>query len=498
MKSYASRDEMERDIYRGVEGGPLGAAPIDTASRIKFLKGKMTAFAAGSGLDSDYREWKRELDVLEGRTPAEAGAPQGLPVNIEAEQELLGAVLANNEVAYPAVAGFLKVEHFADPRHGRIYAACAKLIDRGQVASPTTLKNYFEQDSTLTDIGGVIYLNRLMSKPFSALYAGDHGRLIADCWMRRQLIAKLEETLERVRDVDIDTTGADVALDLVGDIERLSGEGASRLLTGREVSESIVDNLQRDLPVVSTGFRCLDAMMGGGLFAERAFCIAARKKQGKTMIAGQISGQLSKDGVRHLFVCLESGPGLIAQRAMASAMGRNSLTFIDRDLRRDSGFVSKAANAAVTLPDACLYLDAPGLTFDRLRREVVNAVLAHKCQGFILDYLQLVQGQRKGQNKAEFLDDLAQWISEICRKRKIWALVLAQMNQEGNTRGGEGVRLAFDFSAELKRDQNGEGSGAWIQGLDSRWAPLMDAGSDTHPALILNKSVGPRFEEVQG
>ena len=75
----------------------------------------------------------REGDLAHYRTP---------PHNNEAEQALLGAILVNNN-AYHRVSEFLLPEHFADAVHGRIYAAAGKLIERGQVANPVTLKNLF-------------------------------------------------------------------------------------------------------------------------------------------------------------------------------------------------------------------------------------------------------------------------------------------------------------------------------------------------------------------
>src|SRR3546814_18366879 len=74
------------------------------------------------------------------------------PSNDEAEQALLGAILANN-AAYEKVSDFLRPEHFADAVHARIFEACGKLIERGQVANAIQLKNPFEQESELADDG---------------------------------------------------------------------------------------------------------------------------------------------------------------------------------------------------------------------------------------------------------------------------------------------------------------------------------------------------------
>ena len=80
-----------------------------------------------------------------------------LPQNIEAEQALLGTLLANNK-AFEQVSDFLKPIHFADSVNAKIYEVLSKLIFRGHVADTITLKNYFEQEGILDDVGGYKYL----------------------------------------------------------------------------------------------------------------------------------------------------------------------------------------------------------------------------------------------------------------------------------------------------------------------------------------------------
>ena len=72
------------------------------------------------------------------------GTPRGgdqhteerVPVSLEAEQAILGAILFDNEIYY-RVSAFLKPEHFFDPVHQLIYDACGKLINSGRLAAPT-------------------------------------------------------------------------------------------------------------------------------------------------------------------------------------------------------------------------------------------------------------------------------------------------------------------------------------------------------------------------
>ena len=64
------------------------------------------------------------------------------PSNGQAEQALLGALLANNK-AYERVSEILTPEHFVDPVHARIYQAIARRCEAGQIADPVTLRGDF-------------------------------------------------------------------------------------------------------------------------------------------------------------------------------------------------------------------------------------------------------------------------------------------------------------------------------------------------------------------
>src|ERR1700693_6262869 len=82
------------------------------------------------------------------------------PANDEQEKALLGAIMVNN-AAFERVSEFLLPGHFYSPVHGRIYEAITVLTGAGQPADPVTLKNLFDQDGPLADIGGAQYLGRL-------------------------------------------------------------------------------------------------------------------------------------------------------------------------------------------------------------------------------------------------------------------------------------------------------------------------------------------------
>ena len=130
-------------------------------------------------------------EIIPNVTPLEtvSAAPEFRqpPHNIQAEQALLGAILMNNR-AFEKVTDFLEASHFFDPVHARIYEACARLIERGQIANPVTLKNIFDQDEGLAQLNGAQYLTSLVRAVVTVVNAEDYGHLIRDCYLRRSLI----------------------------------------------------------------------------------------------------------------------------------------------------------------------------------------------------------------------------------------------------------------------------------------------------------------------
>ena len=110
-----------------------------------------------------------------------------LPHNMEAEQGLLGALLVDNR-AMERIGDFLRQDHFFIPAHKRIYAAIEKLIERGQSASPVTLKGFFEKDEGLAGVGGAQYLAELAASVITVINTEDYGRTIYDLHLRRELI----------------------------------------------------------------------------------------------------------------------------------------------------------------------------------------------------------------------------------------------------------------------------------------------------------------------
>ena len=109
------------------------------------------------------------------------------PSNLEAEQALLGSVLVNNDII-DEVSTIVNSSIFYDPAHIKIYEVIENLNNKGMIANPITLKNYFEKDNMLDEVGGTEYLVKLTRFSGSAKQALDYAKIIHEMFLRRELI----------------------------------------------------------------------------------------------------------------------------------------------------------------------------------------------------------------------------------------------------------------------------------------------------------------------
>ena len=235
------------------------------------------------------------------RTESSAEPPYRTPPhNTEAEQALLGAILVNN-AAYGRVSDFLLPDHFAEGVHGRIYAAISKLIERGQIANPVTLKNLFDQDGALAEIGGAGYLARLAASVVTVVNAEDYARTIHDLYLRRQLIDIGEDVVNGAykQDLELDATQqiqlAEKHLFDLAESGRAEGgfQAFGKSLTiAINMAEAAFKRSGRTTGV-STGFTDLDKLLGG-LHPSDLVILAGRPSMGKTALATNISFNAAK------------------------------------------------------------------------------------------------------------------------------------------------------------------------------------------------------------
>lgn len=394
--------------------------------------------------------------------------------NIEAEQSILGTLLANNAAIYALTD--LRAEHFYEETNRALFSAISEGINNGDMVSPITLKDRFDAK----------YLVSLLSH--SVLDLKTLAKNLIDLAVSRRLQQAATDVLYGEMD-GTEAMGVFSAALLDAGQSTLS----ARLKTGKQVALEIIDELSQDVPVYSCGLTRLDHAMGGGLHAKRLYAFPAQSGAGKTLLVSTISNHLKNNDVAHLYICAEMGERQTHQRSLSKDMRADSRAFYDKK-HRGENFWSELGTAALNEKECLVYYDDPFLTFERLQQVIYAAVVQHKIKGFILDYWQLVRGQQRGQNQSDFLGEVAQWLASACIRYNLFGIVTAQLNRDGEILGSGGLKRAADQVYNIVRPDEFEPF-AHLQNEKSRYTMRMSVGDENNPALKINE-IGGYFEQV--
>ena len=195
---------------------------------------------------------------------------QEIPSNIEAEQHLLGSVLVNNDII-DEIANIINSEKFYDPIHVKIYEVIENLNSKGMIANPITLKNYFEKNQGLDDVGGVEYLVKLTRFSSSIKQAIDYAKIVHENFVKRELIQISQnikdETLNSDEDKSSDLIIEDAEKSLFDLAERGSfSQSFMKFNLALDQSISMAEQAMKNdqgIVGVPTGLTELDKNLGG-------------------------------------------------------------------------------------------------------------------------------------------------------------------------------------------------------------------------------------------
>ncbi len=386
------------------------------------------------------------------------------PHNYEAEQALLGAIIENN-LAYERVSEFLRPEHFADPLHGRIFEAIGRLVKRGQIADLVTLKNFFETDGSLAEVGGTKYLAQLVGSVVTVINALDYARTIHDLYLRRQLIGLGQDVVNKAYQHDLETTatdqieGAEKCLFDLASTGQYDGGFKSfetSLQSAIRIAEAAYQREGR-LTGVSTGLRDLDRLLGG-LHRSDLVILAGRPSMGKTALATNIAFHAAKayrggrdemgmpvadDGAVIGFFSLEMSAEQLATRLLAEEAGIPSEKIRRGDLK-DRDF-QRVVEASAELSRIPLFIDdTAALSISAIRTRARRLKRQHGLGLIVIDYLQLATptpGARYD-NRVLEISEITRGLKALAKELEVPVLALSQLSRAVEQRDDKRPQLS--------------------------------------------------------
>jgi len=389
-------------------------------------------------------------------------AEQALPHNIEAEQQLLGAILTNNDV-YDRVASVISEAHFYDPVHARIYEVAASRIAKNALASPVTLKAFLEDDPGLQELGGPAYLVRLAGAAISSFAARDYAQMIYDLAIRRKLMELGQDIRAKAAKVEVanepkeQIVEAEQALYKLGEAGTTSSGFQSFL---RAVTDAVnVANAayQRDggLAGISSGLADMDKKLGG-FHKSDLLILAGRPSMGKTSLATNVAFNIAKayrkgqlqdgsegavDGGVVGFFSLEMSAEQLAARVLSEAAEVPSEQIRRGDMTETE--FRRFVDAAKTLEACPLFIDdTPALPISQLAARARRLKREHGLDVLIIDYLQLVRPASAKDSRVNEVSEITQGLKAIAKELDIPVIALSQLSRQVENREDKRPQLS--------------------------------------------------------
>ena len=401
-----------------------------------------------------------EISSLQAESGSELSI--GVPHSIEAEQQLLGAILTNNDL-FDRVASIVRAEHFYDPVHARIFETAAARIAKNNLASPVTLKAFLEDDAGLAELGGPAYLVRLAGAAISSFAVRDYAEMIYDLAIRRELINVGNDIAAKAARVDVDSEPREQIVEAEQKLYALAEQGQTEqgfqsFLTAVTDAVKVANAAyQREggLAGVSTGLVDMDKKLGG-LHRSDLLILAGRPSMGKTSLATNVAFNIARAYKKGITASGEEGAvdggvvGFFSLEMSAEQLATRILSEVaeipSNQIRRGDFTESefrRIVDAAKELEAAPLFIDdTPALPISQLAARARRLKRTHGLDALFVDYLQLVRGTGRSENRVNEISEITMGLKAIAKELDIPVIALSQLSRQVENREDKRPQLS--------------------------------------------------------
>jgi len=364
-----------------------------------------------------------------------------LPSNLEAEQAVLGSVLVNNDII-DEISNIVNSIKFFDPIHRKIYEVIESLNNKGMIANPITLKNFFENNSGLEEVGGVDYLIKLTRFSASVKQAIDYSKLVHEMYVKRELINISENISYESRDDSLDKTGENIIEDAEKSLFDLAERGnfSQTFLKFNQALDQTIEMatqaMKSDQGIVGvpTGLTDLDEKLGG-LHKSDLVIIAGRPSMGKTALATNIAYYAAKKIQENnekssvAFFSLEMSSEQLSTRILSE-----QARIVSNDIRRGKASeeeLNRYIETSRNIYELPLYIDeTPAITISTLSNRARRIKRLFGLSLIVVDYIQLMRtSSKRYDGRVQEISEITQGLKALAKELSVPVLALSQLSR---------------------------------------------------------------------
>lgn len=365
------------------------------------------------------------------------------PHNIEVEKSILGAFLIDKD-SLIRVAHFLKAEHFYDKRHQILYQAIVDLFMAGVPIDLLTIVDYLKKKKDLKIVGGRAYIAELINSVPTSAHAEEYAKIIKETALRRNLITASAIITNLAFDESKST--ASVLNEAQQELFSVSVQGIDkgfihiRDLLEKSYEEAAQANINESgITGISTGFRDLDALLGG-LQKSDLLIVGARPAMGKTSFALDLVRNIAMKQKKVAFFSLEMSNLQLTARlsSMQSGVG----LWETRTGKLSDDEFTRLSEAYGILSELSIYIDdTPGSNIVEIRTKARRLYLEQGIDAIFVDYLQLIQGNNR-EGRVQEVSQISQELKNMARELQVPVVALSQLSRKVEERNDKMPQLS--------------------------------------------------------
>jgi replicative DNA helicase len=370
-----------------------------------------------------------------------------LPHDVDAEEAVNGSLLIDGKAIYD-VAVLLQPQDFYSQQNGWIYSACLALYQRNEAINQITLAQELEREGRLETCGGAAYLSHLVSVVPTSLDIEHYARIVYRLSVMRQLISAADKISGIGYQADPDVSSSvNKAEDI---LYRLRHERGSldfvhiKQVLDRyfEVPPSPGAEGYQPIPHALSGLTGLDEFLGGFQRSDLVI-LAGRPSMGKTSLALSVArnAAIQQQACVALF-SLEMSKEALVQRLLSSEASVNS-RHIRLGLNNDEE-ERRIMEATGLLSEAPIYIDDfPQVKVADMRSKARRLHYERGIDLIIVDYLQLIQGERGGrENRVQEISYISHSLKALARELNVPVIAVSQLSRAVEWRASHRPQLS--------------------------------------------------------
>jgi len=359
------------------------------------------------------------------------------PQSLEGEQAVLGSMLTNKEAVAKAMQ-WLSPEHFYKDSHSKIFSVMIGLFHDSEPIDTISVVDKLKKNKELEGIGGAYYITGLVEAVPTTANVESYAKIVLEKALLRQVILLSHELASKAYD---DREGVDDILD--------SAERAIFNITQKRLK----GGFKHLDPILHDSFEALDAksakggMITGipsglvdldnitaGFHPGELIVIAGRPSMGKTALALTIARNAAVDNKHGVGIfSLEMANQELAMRMLCAEARVNS------HLVRTGNLPQKQwKNLSIhvgELAAAPIYIDdSAAITVLEVRSKARRLMAEHNIELIIVDYLQLMQGPRRVENRQQEISVITRSLKALAKELNIPVIALSQLSRAVESR----------------------------------------------------------------